>query len=72
VISFHSLEDRIVKQFMDKQSKGDELPANLPIKNDEINVRMRKIGKSIKPNDSEINDNPRARSARLRIAEKIR
>lgn len=72
VISFHSLEDRIVKQFMDKQSKGDELPANLPIKNDEINVRMRKIGKSIKPCDSEINENPRARSARLRIAEKIR
>lgn len=72
VISFHSLEDRIVKQFMDRQSKGEELPANFPIKKDDIKTRMRKIGKSIKANDSELNDNPRARSARLRIAEKIR
>jgi len=72
VISFHSLEDRIVKQFIDVESKGESLPKNLPIKSSDISCRLRKIGKLIKADESEINQNPRARSARLRIAEKIK
>ncbi len=72
VISFHSLEDRIVKQFIKGKSETDNLPKHLPI----INVikeqkRMHAIGKAIKTSDAEIKHNPRARSAILRLAEKI-
>ncbi len=71
VISFHSLEDRIVKQFIQRESVGEELPAGLPIQNRDKLCRLRKIGRPISPSPQEINDNPRARSARLRIAEKL-
>ncbi|MDF7671215.1 16S rRNA (cytosine(1402)-N(4))-methyltransferase RsmH [Orbaceae bacterium ESL0721] len=75
VISFHSLEDRLVKQFMSKQSKGPQLPANLPLTEAEIKqygeATFKLLGK-IKPSDTEISRNPRSRSAILRIAEKIR
>jgi len=71
VISFHSLEDRIVKQFMRDESLGDQFPPEIPITVSELNPRLRIIGKAIKPSKEEIEQNPRARSAVLRIAEKI-
>lgn len=70
VISFHSLEDRIVKQFIKQHEKGEELPRGLPIRGEHFNAKLKSIGKAIKPDSSEINLNPRARSAILRIAEK--
>ncbi|MFO1436271.1 MAG: 16S rRNA (cytosine(1402)-N(4))-methyltransferase RsmH [Gammaproteobacteria bacterium] len=68
VISFHSLEDRIVKQFMRRESgkAGDEL--RLPATRA---ARLRSIGKAIRPNYIEVAENPRARSAVLRVAEKL-
>jgi 16S rRNA (cytosine1402-N4)-methyltransferase len=71
VISFHSLEDRIVKQFIKHHEVGEQLPRGLPIKGEKHHVRMKSICKPIKPAEQEVNDNPRARSAILRIAEKI-
>jgi len=71
VISFHSLEDRIVKQFIKRHAKGDVFPARVPIKQSELNPRLKQIGKAIKPGEEEIINNPRARSAVMRIAEKI-
>lgn len=70
-ISFHSLEDRLVKQFVREHEKGQELPRGLPIKHHEFAARLKSIGKPVKPNDNEVNTNPRARSAVLRIAEKL-
>lgn len=71
VISFHSLEDRIVKQFIKHHEKGEELPRGLPIKGSQFNARLKSIGKPIKPSLQEVDLNPRARSAILRIAEKL-
>ncbi|MFQ0994682.1 16S rRNA (cytosine(1402)-N(4))-methyltransferase RsmH [Gilliamella sp. BG2] len=73
VISFHSLEDRIVKQFISKQSKGPDLPTRLPLTEQQIkqygSAKLKSLGK-IKPNTIEINNNPRSRSAILRVAER--
>lgn len=71
VISFHSLEDRIVKQFIKHHEKGQELPRGLPIKASAFRAKLRSIGKPIKPSLQEVNVNPRSRSAILRIAEKL-
>jgi 16S rRNA (cytosine1402-N4)-methyltransferase len=71
VISFHSLEDRIVKQFIRQHEKGEMLPRGLPIKGQQFNARLKSVGKPIKPDLQEVNLNPRARSAILRIAEKL-
>lgn len=71
VISFHSLEDRIVKKFIAMQTKGDSYPRDLPVSQDQMNPRLRAIGKAIKPDYAEVQRNPRARSAVMRIAEKI-
>ena len=70
VISFHSLEDRIVKRFIRQQVRGDDLPAYIPVQSSELNVRMRAIGKAVQPSDAEVEINPRARSAVLRVAQK--
>jgi len=70
VISFHSLEDRIVKNYIRINEKGEPLPRGLPIKSTTFQQRLHSVGKRIKPTDSEIAANPRARSAILRIAEK--
>ncbi|KAE9541969.1 16S rRNA (cytosine(1402)-N(4))-methyltransferase RsmH [Ursidibacter maritimus] len=72
IISFHSLEDRMVKQFMRKHSKGEVVPKGLPILESELNknIPLKTIGKTIMPSDAEIEANPRSRSAVLRIAEK--
>lgn len=71
VISFHSLEDRIVKQFIQREAVGDDYPPHFPILHRELKQRLRKIGKSIQASEAELALNPRARSARLRVAEKI-
>lgn len=71
VISFHSLEDRLVKQFIRKGEKGDELPRGLPVKQEQINNYLKQIGKKMTPSKAEMERNPRARSAVLRIAEKV-
>lgn len=71
VISFHSLEDRIVKNFMREQEKGQDIPRGLPIKGSHFDARLKTIGKPVKPSLQEVNINPRARSAILRIAEKL-
>jgi len=71
VISFHSLEDRIVKQFMRKEEQGISPPLGVPIRATEIKTCFKRIGKVIKPSDDEIKQNTRSRSAMLRIGEKI-
>jgi len=71
VISFHSLEDRRVKRFIRQQVKGDNLPKGLPIEDMQLNKRMRNVGKALKASASELERNPRARSAVMRVAEKI-
>ncbi len=70
VISFHSLEDRLVKRFIQKHEKGDEHPIGLPILASQMNQRLCRLGRSIKPMEGEIAKNKRARSAILRLAEK--
>jgi len=71
VISFHSLEDRIVKRFMKLKAKGPELPRHLPIRNAHLDIKFKTIGKAIKPSQSEVSDNVRSRSAVLRILERV-
>lgn len=74
VISFHSLEDRIVKHFMRRQVKGeqDKLPRNLPVQVARFEPRLKLIGKPVYASATELKDNPRARSAVMRVAEKLR
>lgn len=71
VISFHSLEDRIVKRFMRKQCLGDQLPYDLPIQHVEVNAKFKLIGKAVKPDEEAIKHNVRARSAIMRVAERL-
>ncbi|HSC68878.1 MAG TPA: 16S rRNA (cytosine(1402)-N(4))-methyltransferase RsmH [Cellvibrio sp.] len=71
VISFHSLEDRAVKRFIRRQELGDPVPKGLPIREDQLNKRMRSLGKAIKASDEEVNANVRSRSAVMRVAEKL-
>jgi 16S rRNA (cytosine1402-N4)-methyltransferase len=71
VISFHSLEDRRVKRFIQRHVKGDDLPAGLPVTADKLNKRLKLVGKMIKAGEQELEVNPRARSAVMRVAEKI-
>jgi 16S rRNA (cytosine1402-N4)-methyltransferase len=71
VISFHSLEDRIVKRFFRDQALGDDYPSDFPIRAVDLNPRIRLIGKAIKAGKTELASNPRSRSAVLRIVEKL-
>jgi 16S rRNA (cytosine1402-N4)-methyltransferase len=71
VISFHSLEDRIVKRFMRQQSRGKSLPISVPVTEDQQERRLKLIGKALRPFETEVDSNPRARSAVMRIAEKL-
>jgi len=71
VISFHSLEDRIVKRFMQKCAKGDDYPSDFPIRHDQLTPTLKIIGRAIRASQQELAINPRARSATLRVAEKI-
>ncbi len=71
VISFHSLEDRIVKRFMKKAAAGDTYPKDLPIPVSMLNPDMKLVGKMIRASVAEVDRNPRSRSAVLRIAERM-
>ncbi len=72
VISFHSLEDRIVKRFMRDEAQGDKMPIGLPIRAADIpQGKLKIIGKAIQAGAEELERNPRARSAVLRVAERL-
>lgn len=71
VISFHSLEDRAVKRFIRRQELGDPVPKGMPLRDDQLNKRMRSLSKVIKASDEEVNANVRSRSAVMRVAEKL-
>lgn len=71
VISFHSLEDRIVKRFMRDEALGPRIPKGLPVTATESRGRLRLIGKPIRPHAEEVATNPRSRSAILRVAERL-
>ena len=70
VISFHSLEDRIVKRFIRELSTPNLPPKNIPVSEDAYLTPLKAIGKAIKPSKQEVLDNPRSRSSVLRIAER--
>lgn len=74
VISFHSLEDRLVKHFMRRGAKGeaDRLPRDLPIRSQPFEPRLKLLGKPQYASTDEVAGNPRARSAVMRVAEKLR
>lgn len=72
VISFHSLEDRIVKRFLREESRPDRLPARLPVRARDLpQPRLRLMGRAVKPSSEEVAANPRARSAIMRVAERL-
>lgn len=72
VIAFHSLEDRIVKRFIRDESGRKNNPGKLPIKEQDIEQgQLKRVGKSIRAEPRELRENPRARSAVMRVAEKI-
>ena len=70
VISFHSLEDRIVKRFMRNQARGEQLPRRVPVIDSDTGKTLNLVGKAVKPSSSEVERNPRSRSAIMRIAER--
>ena len=73
VISFHSLEDRIVKRFIRHHVKGDEhLPPGIPFTDDMLNKRLKAVTKAVKASRKEVDDNPRSRSAVMRAAVKLK
>ena len=72
VISFHSLEDRIVKRFMRNEATADRLPRDMPIRARDIGgARLQLAGKPVRASSAEVAANPRARSAIMRVAEKL-
>jgi 16S rRNA (cytosine1402-N4)-methyltransferase len=71
VISFHSLEDRPVKRYMRDMARGEKFPVGLPVPDSALNRRMKLVGKAVKATTGEVADNVRARSAIMRVAEKI-
>ncbi|MEW5771005.1 MAG: 16S rRNA (cytosine(1402)-N(4))-methyltransferase RsmH [Pseudomonadota bacterium] len=71
VISFHSLEDRMVKRFMRGEAEGEKAPPEIPLTADALRPgRLRLIGKAVRPGEAECRANPRARSAVMRVAER--
>ena len=71
VISFHSLEDRIVKQFINDEKNRDTLPSNFPIRSAELpKPRLNIVTKPIRPSEKEVKHNPRSRSGIMRVAER--
>ncbi len=70
VISFHSLEDRIVKRFMRDQARGVQLPRHVPVVDSDAGKTLNLVGKAVKPSDEEVARNPRSRSAVMRVAER--
>jgi len=71
VISFHSLEDRLVKRYMRDMARGEQFPVGVPVRDSALNRRMRLVGKAVRASDEEVAGNVRSRSAIMRVAEKI-
>jgi 16S rRNA (cytosine1402-N4)-methyltransferase len=71
VISFHSLEDRMVKRYMRDMARGEQLPPGVPVVDAALNRRLKLVGKAVKASAEEVGENTRARSAIMRVAEKI-
>ena len=71
VISFHSLEDRLVKRFMQRESQLDPAIASLPVVPPQLTPRLKRVGRKLRPSRDEVARNPRSRSALLRVAEKL-
>ena len=71
VISFHSLEDRIVKRFIRQAAQGERLPPGVPVQYESHRGSLRQVGKAVTPSEEEISDNTRARSAIMRVAERL-
>lgn len=71
VISFHSLEDRIVKHFIRNMERGEQLPIDLPVMHEQVNSKLKRIGKAIKASTDEVKQNTRSRSAVMRIATRV-
>ena len=71
LISFHSLEDRRVKRFIRDEARGGDFPPGLPVTEAQLKRRLRAVGKDIRAGKAELEENPRARSAVLRVAERL-
>ncbi len=73
VISFHSLEDRLVKHFIRKHEKGPEVPYGIPLTEAQLagGRKLKSVGKALKPSDFEVSENSRSRSSVLRVAERL-
>ena len=71
VISFHSLEDRIVKRFIRDEYRGEQPPAEFPLAGMDYHPRLKPVGKAVRAGEAEVQGNPRARSAVLRVAERL-
>jgi len=70
-ISFHSLEDRIVKRFIRLEERGAEVPREIPLLHSQLERRLRAVGKPIREQEQQVDSNPRARSAIMRVAERV-
>jgi Predicted S-adenosylmethionine-dependent methyltransferase involved in cell envelope biogenesis len=64
------LEDRIVKRFLRDQSKPIEQPLEIPLQKENLGIKLKLIGKKVRPSEKEVSNNPRSRSALLRVAER--
>ena len=71
VISFHSLEDRMVKRYMRDLARGEQFPPGVPVRDSALNRRLRLVGKAVRASAEEVAVNVRSRSAIMRVAEKI-
>ena len=71
VISFHSLEDRMVKRFMRDMARGEQFPRGVPVRDSALNRRMKLVSKAVRAGADEVAENVRSRSAIMRVAEKI-
>jgi 16S rRNA (cytosine1402-N4)-methyltransferase len=71
VISFHSLEDRMVKRYMREEARGEQLPKEIPLQGPAAGQHLRLLGRAVRASDAEVEANPRARSAVMRCAERI-
>ena len=71
IISFHSLEDRLVKRFIRDMARGEQPPRGVPVRDSEVKRRLRAVGSAIKAGAAEVAENPRSRSAVMRIAERL-
>lgn len=71
VISFHSLEDRLVKRYMRDMARGEQFPIGVPVRDSALNRRMKLVGKAVRAGADEVAGNVRSRSAIMRVAEKI-